>query len=43
VATAVERRTLSQTVAPDPDQIATYEDALAEFTRYYDHMLGYWS
>jgi sugar (pentulose or hexulose) kinase len=43
VATAVERRTISETVEPNPDELAAYEQALAEFTRYYDHMLGYWS
>jgi len=42
-ATALERRTVSKTVQPNPEELASYEAALAEFTRYYDHMLGYWA
>ena len=41
-AAARERAAASQTVQPNPEQFQRYADALAEFTRVYDHMLGFW-
>ena len=39
---ARDRRTASKTVSPRPESSACYRIALEEFTRAYDHMLGYW-
>jgi xylulokinase len=39
---ARDRRTSSKTVSPRPESSACYRAALEEFTRVYDHMLGYW-
>jgi len=39
---ARDRRTASKTVSPRPESAACYRAALEEFTRVYDHMLGYW-
>ena len=41
-AAACERRPVSRTVQPQPEQFEQYEQALDEFTRVYDHMLGFW-
>ncbi len=41
-AVAVQRRTASKTVSPNPESSQQYQPALEEFTRLYDHMLGYW-
>jgi len=42
VAAARRRRTMGRTVRPQPDNGPCYAAALAEFTRVYDHMLGFW-
>ncbi len=34
--------TVTKTVQPQPESSARYQSALREFTRIYDHMLGYW-
>ena len=39
---ACERRTVTRSVQPKPEDLAAYEAALAEFARVYDHMLGFW-
>jgi len=41
-AVARERATSSKTVEPRPESIERYGDVLRDFTRIYDHMLGYW-
>lgn len=41
-ATARARRASGTAVRPQADTRRAYEEALREFTRYYDHMLGYW-
>ncbi len=41
-AAARERAGASKTVQPNPEQFEPYAAALAEFTRVYDHMLGFW-
>lgn len=43
VKTAIERRTATRTVQPDPGTLETYKAAQDEFTRVYEHMLGFWS
>ncbi len=40
--TAVERRHLTDTVSPSDANSDTYEQALAESTRIYNHLLGFW-
>jgi len=42
IAAARRRQVTSQTVHPKPDEVARYETALAEFSRVYDHLLGFW-
>ena len=42
VAVACERRAVSKTISPQPESLQRYQAALAEFTRVYDHMLGFW-
>ncbi len=41
-AVALERRTTSKTVPPNAESSQQYQAALEEFSRLYDHMLGYW-
>jgi len=41
-AAARQRCITTQTVQPVADQVAVYEQSLAEFSRLYDHMLGFW-
>jgi xylulokinase len=40
--TAVQRRTATRTVQPDPETFDTYAAAEQEFLRVYDHLLGFW-
>ncbi|MBC8877151.1 MAG: hypothetical protein H8E44_47590 [Planctomycetes bacterium] len=40
--TAIERRTATRTVQPDPDTFEAYKAAQNEFIRVYEHMLGFW-
>jgi len=39
---ACERRVVTQVVRPKADNADAYQAALAEFSRVYDHMLGFW-
>jgi len=39
---AQERRAASRTVQPQAEHLERYAEALDEFTRVYDHMLGFW-
>jgi xylulokinase len=39
---ACQRRTATRTVRPQPDAVEQYQAALEEFSRVYDHMLGFW-
>jgi len=39
---AIQRRTAGTVVAPRLESTRRYQAALAEFTRIYDHMLGFW-
>jgi sugar (pentulose or hexulose) kinase len=41
-AEARRRRTAGKTIRPRPETREAYAAALAEFTRFYDRMLGYW-
>ena len=41
-AAAGERCVVGRTVEPQPEQFERYAEALGEFTRVYDHMLGFW-
>lgn len=41
-AAARQRRTPGKTVRPRPETREAYADALRQFVRLYDHMLGYW-
>jgi xylulokinase len=41
-AVAQERRTAGKVVSPRPESARRYQAALGEFTRLYDHMLGFW-
>jgi xylulokinase len=41
-AEAVRRREASTVVPPEPETVELYGNSLAEFTRVYDHMLGFW-
>ena len=41
-AEARRRRTAGKTIRPRPETRDAYAAALAEFTRFYDRMLGYW-
>ncbi len=40
--TALERRTVTQQVDPEPESVAAYRPVLDEFIRTYEHMLGFW-
>jgi len=41
-AVACERRATTKTVQPQADGVAAYKATLEEFSRVYDHMLGFW-
>ncbi len=41
-AVARERMTPGKTITPRPDSSQSYREPLREFSRLYDHMLGYW-
>lgn len=41
-AVACERRTSTKTVPPRPENAQPYRAALEEYSRVYDHMLGFW-
>lgn len=41
-AEALARRIVDKTVSPQPAKADTYKSALQEYTRVYDHMLGFW-
>ena len=40
--TALERRVAGKDVRPRPENREAYQAALEQFTRLYDHLLGYW-
>ena len=39
---AQQRRTIDKTIAANPANAQVYAQVLAEYTRIYDHMLGFW-
>jgi len=39
---ALKRRTIDRTVSADPANAQVYAQVLKEYTRVYDHMLGFW-
>jgi sugar (pentulose or hexulose) kinase len=41
-AAACQRRTAARTVQPNPETSRQYQSVLDEFSRIYDHMLGFW-
>jgi len=41
-AEAVSRCEVKKVVAPEPEGVTCYERSLAEFTRGYEHLLGFW-
>ncbi|HYW79528.1 MAG TPA: FGGY family carbohydrate kinase [Thermoguttaceae bacterium] len=42
VAVACQRRTVAKTVSPRVEESKQYQTTLEEFSRVYDHMLGFW-